>query len=90
MKSDKNFTHLLNEYRKLWNNRKLEGEENAETVLIEAIARELKDENSHPRVRKERYEKFFLAVKRITGSNLAEADKMVLIEIHIQQLENLK
>jgi hypothetical protein len=85
-----NFTHLLNEYRKLWNNRKLAGDEDAEAVLKEAIERELKDENSHPRVRKTLYEKFFLAVKRVTGSNLDAADKNSLIKLHIEMLESMK
>jgi hypothetical protein len=85
-----NFTHLLNEYRKLWNNRKLAGDEDAEAVLKEAIERELKDENSHPRVRKPLYEKFFLAVKRVTGSNLDAADKNSLIKLHIEMLERMK
>ncbi len=85
-----NFDHLLNEYRKLWNNRKLTGDDEAELLLKEAIARELKDENSHPRVRKPLYEKFFLAVKRITSSSLDDVDKNALIELHIEQLESMK
>jgi hypothetical protein len=89
-KVELNFTHLLNEYRKLWNNRKLAGDEDAEAVLKEAIERELKDENSHPRVRKPLYEKFFLAVKRVTGSNLDAADKNSLIKLHIEMLERMK
>lgn len=85
----RNFDHLLEEYRKLWNNRKLAGNEEAELLLKEAIARELRDENSHPRVRKPLYEKFFLAVKRISASNLNDNDKNALIELYIEQLESL-
>ncbi|KON87559.1 hypothetical protein AF332_12445 [Sporosarcina globispora] len=84
------YEKLLNEYRKLWNNRKLEEDNNAEPILKEAISRELKDENSHPRVRKTIYEKFFLAVKRITHSDLDESSKNALIEMHINELEILK
>ncbi|WP_264806251.1 hypothetical protein [Cytobacillus sp. NCCP-133] len=84
------FDQLLEEYRKLWNNRKLSGNEDAELLLKETIARELKDENSHPRVRKPLYEKFFLAIKRISASNLSDIDKKALIELHIEQLESLK
>ena len=84
------YTHLLNEYRTLWNNRALSGEGMAEEVLKEAIARELKDENSHPRVRKSIYEKFYFAVKRVMDSNLSKADQNALIQIHIEQLEYLK
>lgn len=84
------YEKLLNEYRKLWNNRKLEEDHNAEMILKEAISRELKDENSHPRVRKTIYEKFYLAVKRITHSELDETAKNALIQMHINEFEYLK
>jgi hypothetical protein len=84
------YEKLLNEYRKLWNNRKLEEDHNAEMILKEAISRELKDENSHPRVRKTIYEKFYLAVKRITQSDLDETSKNALIQMHINECECLK
>jgi hypothetical protein len=84
------YEKLLNEYRKLWNNRKLEEDANAENILKEAISRELKDENSHPRVRKSIYEKFFLAVKRITHSDMDDTSKAALIQMHIHEAEGLK
>ncbi|MEK5064960.1 hypothetical protein [Cytobacillus sp. FSL R5-0596] len=84
------YEKLLNEYRKLWNNRKLEEDTNAENILKEAISRELRDENSHPRVRKTIYEKFYLAIKRIAQSDLDDKSKAALIQIHIHEAEGLK
>ncbi|URM34442.1 hypothetical protein LLY41_08640 [Cytobacillus firmus] len=84
------YEKLLNEYRKLWNNRKLEEDTNAENILKEAISRELRDENSHPRVRKAIYEKFYLAVKRISHSDLDDKSKAALIHMHIHEAEGLK
>lgn len=90
MNNEINFNQLLLEYRTLWNNRLLNGEENAEHILKTAISRELKDENSHPRVRKSHYEKFYLAVRRVMDSNLAEGNKQQLIQVHIEMMENIK
>ncbi len=84
------YEKLLNEYRKLWNNRKLEEDTDAENILKKAISRELRDENSHPRVRKTIYEKFYLAVKRIAHSDLDDKSKEALIQIHIHEAEGLK
>lgn len=83
------FDHLLNQYRTLWNNRALIVEENSETTLIEAIKRELLDENSHPRVRKNVHEKFYLAIKRISTSTLSKEDKLTIISLYIQVLEQI-
>ncbi|WP_077213650.1 hypothetical protein [Bacillus dakarensis] len=84
------YNYLLNQYRQLWNNRVLAVEDNSEQTLIDAIKRELLDENSHPRIRKNKHEKFFFAVKRITQSELIEEDKVNLINLHIELLEQLK
>lgn len=84
------YEKLLNEYRKLWNNRKLEEDTDAENILKKAISRELRDENSHPRVRKTIHEKFYLAVKRIAHSDLDDKSKAALIQIHIHETEGLK
>lgn len=84
------YEKLLNEYRKLWNNRKLEEDINTENILKEAISRELRDENSHPRVRKTIFEKFYLAVKRIAHSDLDDTSKAELIHMHIHEAEGLK
>lgn len=90
MSTEVNYNYLLNEYRTLWNNRLLPADEDAKMILNEAIARELKDENSHPRVRKSSYEKFYLAVNRIMESNLLELDKQQLIQIHLAEMKRIE
>ncbi|MBP2241213.1 hypothetical protein J2Z40_001775 [Cytobacillus eiseniae] len=90
MNAEVNYSHLLNKYRTLWNNRLLAGEKEAEQILKEAIAREIKDENSHPRVRKSLHEKFYLAVKRIMESQLSIADKNHLIQIHLDEMNKVQ
>jgi hypothetical protein len=80
--------NLLEGYRTLWNNRLLnEGE--AEDVLREAISRELKDEFSHPRVRKQPHEKYYLATKRVIDSNLELNMKLSLLSIHVEEMEKI-
>lgn len=60
------FDHLLEEYRLIWNHRLLDtmGKSSKDT-LLEAIKRELLDENSHPRIRKSKFEKYFLPLKEL-------------------------
>ncbi|WP_442594155.1 hypothetical protein [Neobacillus sp. D3-1R] len=84
------FEQLLVEYRKLWNNRLLAQEDlDSEVIVIEAIKRELKDENSHPRIRKSIFEKYYLATKRILESNISNEYKMILIELHKEIMKDL-
>lgn len=64
-------------------------EDNSEKTLLETIQKELKDENSHPRVRKGIHEKFYLAIKRINDSSLPEDIQSQLIAIHIKIMEEL-
>lgn len=85
-----NYSHLLNQYRILWNNRLLQEMDTSEQTLKDAITRELKDENSHPRIRRSLHEKFYFAVKRITESTLPDNDKLLLIELHIKLLDQIK
>ncbi|UII54457.1 hypothetical protein LS684_12305 [Cytobacillus spongiae] len=86
-----NWTHLLQKYRQIWNNRTLETmDQSEELTLKEAIMRELKDENTHPRVRKTVEEKFFLATNRITESSLTDIEKLKLIELHIEQANDIR
>lgn len=85
-----NFTSLLSEYRKLWNNRQLAANLNAEETLKEAILRELKDQNTHPRVRKPVYEKYFTATKRIIESSLKDEDKLKLLQLHKESVISLE
>lgn len=83
------FDFLLQQYRLLWNNRKLIEEDTAESVLKKAILQELKDENSHPRVRKSPHEKYFSAIKRIMDSSLPDGVKLSLIKLHTNLMEDL-
>lgn len=85
------YVRLLNAYRSIWNNRSLTAETGyEENVLKEAILRELKDENSHPRVRRSPAEKYIFATKRIIESLLADEDKILLIKLHLDAMEDLK
>ncbi|MGM0899683.1 MAG: hypothetical protein ACQEXB_00955 [Bacillota bacterium] len=85
-----NFTVLLREYRKLWNNRQLSSNLNAEENLKEAILRELRDENTHPRVRKTFYEKYYLGTKRIIESTLENEDKIKLMHQYKELMISLE
>lgn len=82
------FNQLLNEYRSIWNNRLLLNEgESSEKVLLEAIKRDINDENSHPRIRRNKYEKFYLATKRIMEATIPNESKFELIELHKNYME---
>lgn len=90
MKKLYDYDVLLEQYRSIWNNRLLSNkDEESEVVLFHAIRRELQDENSHPRVRKSRYEKYYSAVKRITESNISNETKVALIDLHNDVMEQL-
>lgn len=85
-----NFDELLQEYRSIWNNRKLNAEGNtSKEILMEAIKRELLDENTHPRVRKGIYEKYFTASKRIIQSVLSQETKLLLLDLHLKVLKDI-
>ncbi|WP_235846834.1 hypothetical protein [Neobacillus soli] len=84
------FAVLLNEYRTIWNNRLLRTEKiGSKATLLEVIKRELLDENSHPRIRKNKYEKYFSAIKRVTDSTISSDAKLKLIKIHNEIMEEL-
>ncbi|MBT2677864.1 hypothetical protein J7E38_02565 [Bacillus sp. ISL-35] len=79
----------------IWNNRRLESAQEPEEILRDAILRDLRDENSHPRARKSLKDKFFLATKRIMESSLSTESKVILIQLHLEladaiQLEDSK
>ena len=84
------YDYLLKEYRKIWNNRRLESDSSPEYILKDAISRDLKDENSHPRARRTLLEKYFLATKRIAESALSAEDKMMLIQIHFELADSIQ
>ncbi|MCQ6276610.1 hypothetical protein JMM81_16985 [Bacillus sp. V3B] len=84
------YASLLNAYRSIWNNRSLVAEAGyEEDVLKEAILRELKDENSHPRVRRSHVEKYIFATKRIIESSITNEEKVSLIKLHLEIMEHL-
>jgi hypothetical protein len=84
------FETLLSEYKGLWNNRRLESQQSSEKILKEAISRDLKDENAHPRARRTIMEKYYLATKRILESSLASESKLTLILLHTEQVEEIQ
>ncbi|MGM0845370.1 MAG: hypothetical protein ACQEUT_10360 [Bacillota bacterium] len=82
-----NYEELLSLYKRIWNSRDLKSEEKVSAVILkEAVARELKDETSHPRVRKNKETKFYFAIKRITESELNVAEKYKLIDYYTSEL----
>jgi hypothetical protein len=85
-----NFDELLAEYRKVWNNRMLAASDRScEETLKEAVKRELLDENSHPRIRKNKFEKYYSAISRITQSTISNEAKVSLIHVHNGIMEKL-
>ena len=83
------YSYILGVYRKLWNNRTLDSMQSLEETLKVAIVKELKDENSQPRVRKSLHEKFFLATKRIIESSLINEDKITLLRIYAEYANSI-
>lgn len=81
---------LLESYKSLWSNRTLQIGENPDHTLRNAIKKELKDEMTHPRLRKTSHEKFYLSVKRIIDSSLHDKQKVNLVNYHLRILEELK
>lgn len=84
-----NYKELLQAYRKLWSNRALPVEDHEYETLQKAIKKELMDEMTHPRTRKNPHQKFHLAVKRILSSELNDEQKISLINMHLQVFEEL-
>ncbi|MGV2938594.1 hypothetical protein AB5I83_03310 [Mesobacillus sp. LC4] len=84
------YDKLLDEYRTIWNNRKLQSDQVPEDILKEAISRDLKDENSHPRARKPLMVKYFLATKRIVESSVPIESKVLLIHLHLETAEAIQ
>jgi hypothetical protein len=91
MLSHIDYVSLLNAYRSIWNNRSLTAEiGHEENTLKEAILRELKDENSHPCVRRVPAEKYVLATERTIESSIKDEEKVLLIKLHLDAVEELK
>jgi hypothetical protein len=82
---------LLKEYSSVWKNRNLQDKnQSSEQILKEAIKRELLDQNSHPRVRKTIPEKYITASKRILESALSSDSKVILLDLHVQMIDQMK
>lgn len=84
------YDYLLEQYRLLMHNRELPIQENSEKTLSEAMKSELRDEYTHPRLRRPLYEKFYIAVKRVLQSSMTSEDKMHFIEMYKTLAEQLK
>jgi hypothetical protein len=84
------YEKLLDEYRTIWNNRRLQSDQSPEDILKEAILRDLKDENSHPRARRTLMEKYYLATKRILEAALASESKVILLQMHMIMAEKIQ
>ncbi|NUK32100.1 hypothetical protein HT574_19180 [Parageobacillus sp. VR-IP] len=88
------FSSLLETYRHLWMNRSLTtealNEQESKTLLYETIGKELRDEMTHPRTRQSAEVKFYYAVKRIMNSDLSDHEKLSLIHIYINVMEQLR
>jgi hypothetical protein len=84
------YDFLLSEYRSIWNNRQLAlVEGSSQKTLMDAIKRDLLDENSHPRIRKNKYQKYYMASKRVLNSSLSTEIKLQLMELHNQIMEEI-
>lgn len=81
---------LLEAYRQLWSNRALIVEQDENETLRVSIEKELRDEMTHPRLRKGCYEKFYMSVKRINSSGLSDSQKVKLIDLYSNVLGTFK
>lgn len=82
--------HILLNYLNLWNRRTHPAEEgDPKAMLDQYLKRELSDELAHPRVRKTRYEKFYLGIKRVMASDLADHEKAELLQAYLDQMEEV-
>ncbi|KPB03146.1 hypothetical protein [Bacillus sp. CHD6a] len=83
---------LLELYKLLWNSRSMDSKDGCDEneLLQQAIRRELKDELTHPRTRKQPLEKYYLAVKRITESQLDPFEQLLLIKEFTMALNEIK
>jgi hypothetical protein len=90
METKDQYSKWLTSYRSLWVNRSLGDEsEDPEIVLKNAIKKDLLDEMTHPRVRKNPYIKMYWATKRIVESNLSSDDKLGLLSNYIDIMEQI-
>lgn len=69
-------------FKKIWPQRLATATIESEEDMERFIAIELKDELTHPRVRKTKQQKLDLAVQRINESPLEQQEKQDLIEVY--------
>lgn len=86
---DDNEQKLLLLYLKIWNNRQLDYA-SEDKLIFELIRRELLDENTHPRVRKNKFEKFYTSIERLSASELKDDEKVLLLDVYVQMMKQLK
>jgi hypothetical protein len=81
---------LFSAYQKLWVNRSFSNQDNlsVKEKLSYAIQKDLRDEMTHPRVRKSPEVKYELAVQRINNSSLAHSEQLALIDLYTKLLRN--
>lgn len=75
---------LMQEYLKLWSERTTEHDSLEHLIKVELL-----DEMTHPRLRKSKHEKFYLAIKRILYSSLDEKVKLELIHYYTKIMDKL-
>ncbi len=73
---------LLESYRRLWPERSATSRVQTEEDMERLIIIELKDELTHPRVRKTKQQKLELAIQRINNTQLDELEKQELIDYY--------
>lgn len=73
---------MIDAYRKLWKNRADASGIETEEQLEQKIRIELKDELTHPRIRKSVSEKLAFAAGRIEQSDLDEQQKICLLSLY--------
>ncbi|MEK3797410.1 hypothetical protein MHI18_03960 [Peribacillus sp. FSL H8-0477] len=82
---------LLQAYLSIWNNRSVQPvhQQDKEGTLSELIRRELLDENTHPRLRKSVFEKFYYSMKRLAESDLSTDKIHALTIVYLSEMEQL-
>lgn len=86
--NDRELLHILS---KSFNNRKSNEQISDAEQLIIWIKEDLLDQWTHPRLRKDRHERFFLATRKIIESEfMKEDEKIHLLQKYIQQLNELR
>ncbi|TDL34814.1 hypothetical protein E2R51_03580 [Jeotgalibacillus sp. S-D1] len=80
---------LLHAYKSLWKERSIPSEQSPAETLSAAVKKELKDELTHPRLRKSPSEKLYLAFDRIVHSSLTEKEKANLLHFYALLYKNI-